>query len=47
MPILSDGSVRRQFEFMKYQFLQGGDLPFSNVLTSDLITKALEEIEGR
>ena len=41
----SDGRVRQQFEFLRRQFLQEGNLPFTDVLTADVASEALEKIE--
>jgi hypothetical protein len=35
------GSFRRQVNFLRQQFLQGGALPFSDVLTEDVVAQAL------
>jgi len=40
------GSVRRQFSFLRRQFLQEGDLPFSDVLSEAAIVPALDAIEA-
>jgi hypothetical protein len=40
------GAVRDQVNFLKRQFLQDGDLPFTDVLTEDAITEALATITG-
>jgi Transposase DDE domain len=37
----NSGSVREQVGFLRRQFLQDGDLPFTDVLTEDVITQAL------
>ena len=47
----NDRSFRRQFEFLRRQFLQEGDLPFADVLSRDtapqaLDPQALDTIEG-
>jgi hypothetical protein len=36
---------RQQVRFLRRQFVQGGDLPFSNVLSEDLVTRALSAVE--
>jgi hypothetical protein len=38
------GSVREQVDFLRRQFLQDGDLPFTDVLTEDVITQALTAV---
>jgi hypothetical protein len=35
------GRLRRQVEFLRRQFLQGGGLPFADVLSADLVARAL------
>src|SRR5918911_2489210 len=42
----NSGSVREQVGFLRRQFLQGGDLPFTDVLTEDVIAQALASISG-
>jgi len=37
--------IRRQVRFLQRQFLQDGDLPFSDILTMDAISQALTEAE--
>jgi len=39
------GRTRQQFNFLRCQFLQDGDLPFTDVLSEDAIAPALEAIE--
>lgn len=41
----NDRSFRRQFEFLRRQFLQEGDLPFAGVLSRDTAQQALDTIE--
>jgi Transposase DDE domain len=41
----NSGSVRQQVRFLRQQFLQDGDLPFTDVLTQDVITPALAAVE--
>ena len=36
---------RSQFEFLRQQFLQGNDSPFSDVLTRETVQQALDTIE--
>jgi Transposase DDE domain len=40
------GAFRDQLNFLRRQFLQDGDLPFSNVLTQEVIAHALSSITG-
>ena len=40
----SQGSIQRQVRFLRQQFLQDGDLPFSDVLTADVVSQALAAI---
>src|SRR4051812_4135765 len=37
---------RRQAAFLRRQFLQDGDLPFTNILSEDLIERALTALGG-
>jgi len=46
MRCFSKGRVRKQFRFLRRQFLQDGKLPFSDVLTAETIATALQAIEG-
>ncbi len=41
MRYFSEGSFRQQASFLRRQFLQDGDLPFSNVLTEGVVAQAL------
>lgn len=41
----SEGWFRNQFGFLRRQFLQDGELPFTNVLDEDSIAPALDAIE--
>ncbi len=41
----NQGRFRQQVRFLKCQFLQDGDLPFSNVLCEEVVTKALAAIK--
>src|SRR5271167_4372969 len=41
----SQGRFRQQVRFLRRQFLQDGDLPFSNVLSEELVTQALSAVE--
>ena len=38
--------LRQQVQFLRRQFLQDGDLPFTNVLTEETIAQALTAITG-
>jgi len=40
------GSFRAQASFLRRQFLQDGDLPFTNVLTEEVIAQALTALSG-
>jgi hypothetical protein len=40
------GSVREQVGHLRRQFLQDGDLPFTDVLTEGLIAQALSAVTG-
>jgi hypothetical protein len=42
----NQGSFREQVNFLRRQFLQDGDLPFTNVLTEEVIAQALTTISG-
>src|SRR5437773_9723523 len=42
----NQGRFRQQVSFLRRQFLQDDDLPFTNVLTENLIERALKAIEG-
>src|SRR5437764_6291422 len=42
----NSGSVREQVGFRRRQFLQDGGLPFTDVLTEDVITQALAAVGG-
>jgi hypothetical protein len=39
-------AFRRQVNFLRRQFLQDGDLPFTNVLTEEVIAQALTAFIG-
>lgn len=41
MEYSSQGRVRQQIGFLRRQFLQDGDLPFTNVLSQEIVTEAL------
>ena len=40
------GAVRDQVNFLRRQFLQDGDLPFTNVLTEQVLAQALAALTG-
>jgi Transposase DDE domain len=40
----NQGRFRHQVQFLRRQFLQDGDLPFTDVLSEDLVTKALSAV---
>jgi hypothetical protein len=40
------GSFREQASFLRRQLLQDGQLPFTNVLTDEVIAEALTAISG-
>src|SRR5262249_18779825 len=40
------GAFRDQVNFLRRHFLQEGDLPFTDVLTEDILTQALAAIHG-
>jgi hypothetical protein len=42
----SPGAFRAQASFLRRQFLQDGDLPFTNVLTEEVIAQALTALSG-
>src|ERR671925_288182 len=42
----SQGRFRQQVQFLRRQFLQDGDLPFTNVLTEDVLAQALAALTG-
>src|ERR1700682_67704 len=41
----NQGRFRQQIRFLRRQFLQDGDLPFSNVLSEGIISQALTAID--
>ncbi|MBD3676180.1 MAG: hypothetical protein HUJ26_21935, partial [Planctomycetaceae bacterium] len=45
MRFTHSSATRQQFRFLQRQFLQDGDLPFTNVLTSECLSKALDSIQ--
>ena len=42
----NEGSFRRQFDFLRRQFLQDGELPFTDVLSREAVTQGLDTIEN-
>src|SRR5436305_652709 len=46
VPYSNPGSFRAQVGFLRRQFLQDGDLPFSNALTEEVIARALTALSG-
>src|SRR5947209_11406692 len=42
----NSGAFREQVGFLRRQFLQDGDLPFTDVLTEDVIAQALTAVTG-
>jgi hypothetical protein len=42
----SQGRLRQQVQFLRRQFLQDGDLPFTDVLTEEAISQALATVTG-
>jgi len=40
----NQGRFRQQLRFLRRQFLQDGDLPFSNVLSEEIVSRALTAI---
>jgi hypothetical protein len=46
MPYSNPGSFRAQASFLRRQFLQDGDLPFTNVLTEEVVAQALTALSG-
>ena len=46
MPYSNPGSFREQVRFLRRQFLQDGDLPFTDVLTEERIAQALTALRG-
>jgi hypothetical protein len=41
----NQGSFQQQFRFLRHQFLQDGDLPFSNILSEGIVAQALTAID--
>src|SRR5204863_3511217 len=41
----NQGRFRQQVSFLRRQFLQDGDLPFTDVLSEEVVTRALTAIE--
>ena len=40
------GSVREQMRFLRRQFLQDGGLPFTDILSEEIVSQALKAIDG-
>ena len=45
MQYSNEGSFRRQLNFLRCQFLQDGELPFTDVLSRETVTQALDTVE--
>ena len=45
MRFTHSSATRQQFLFLQRQFLQEGDLPFTNVLTQEFLSHALDSIQ--
>ena len=45
MRYLNQGRFRQQVSFLQQQFLQDGSLPFSDLLSTELITQALTALQ--
>src|SRR5215471_14975797 len=43
----TQGRIQRQVSFLRQQFLQDGDLPFTDVLSAEVVSQALETIGVR
>ena len=41
-----EGSFRRQFDFLRRQFLQDGELPLADVLSRETVMQALDTLEN-
>ncbi len=46
MQFSNQGRLRQQVRFLRHQFLQDGDLPFANVLSEEMVTQALQAVDG-
>ena len=46
MQYSNERSFRAQFDFLRRQFLQDGDLPFTDVLSRETVTQGLDTIEN-
>ena len=40
------GSVQEQMRFLRRQFLQDGGLPFTDILSEEIVSQALKAIDG-
>src|ERR1700733_14743550 len=47
MRYCNQGRFRQQMRFLRQQFLQDGELPFSNVLSEGIVAQALASVELR
>ena len=45
MRLFRQGRLRQQVEFVRRQFLQEGQLPFADILSTDCFSQALETIQ--
>src|SRR5450755_1057217 len=45
MQYFSQGRFRQQVRFLQHQFLQDGNLPFSDILSTELIQQALTALQ--
>ncbi|MGE3239472.1 MAG: hypothetical protein AB7G28_01400 [Pirellulales bacterium] len=45
MSICNHGRFHQQVRFLQRQFLQGGESPFTNVLSEDVVAQALHAVE--
>ena len=41
---LTQGPIQRQVRFLRQQFLQDGDLPFTDVLSAEVVSQGLAAI---
>ena len=46
MQYSNERSFRAQFDFLRHQFLQDGELPFTDVLSRETVTQGLDTIEN-
>jgi len=45
MRCFNQGVFRQQVRFLRHQYLQDGDLPFSNVLSEEVVVRSLTAIK--